>query len=654
MAITYATLTGRITQPGTDVGIRAKVTATPLTTGNMLKFSADNRLTVGPQTAETDNGGILASLPIPLNSDTPGVLWKITAEPIDKVPGVPLRWTLGTFSITASSDLADLVEVATTLTTPAAIESVSTYAAAAQTAATDAEAAATAAQAVGTTNDTVVAGLVPATSGSATSAAIAAATDARVAAAKPAADTTSQIKAFMHKLGMGADTAVITAVGDSTGAMIGSWLNNLVAQKIAPAFPAYTFMQRSYDSTNEKYGDAATILQTGTAGLRRMVSTGASTDKFFTVADSPATSPTGELDVRMKVTFPTSAASVILAGKYDTVTNNRTWFITTDATGKVQLFFSTDGTSATQLTRSTTVALPPAAIGVPVWIRVTFDGDDGAGNNVFKAYYSTNNQSTWNLVGSTVTNVGTLAIFDGTAATQFVGRSGTGNVGGLPTEYYAFQVFTSLATGARPVIDFETGTWNGYGSLGTASSQFIDVVGNTVQPNSTGTTGSMVGAPVCLFLNGCVSGQNIAYANDATRFPKLTPKPSDLFLVNFGHNEVGTVQYRAPYKQLTDAVLAKWPDVGIIATVQNQRLSPTTNITEHAIRGGQIAALAASQRFGLVDAYKALADTGNAASYIRTDGIHPTVATDTLPTGFGPGADVIRDAAWKLFSAASV
>jgi len=118
VAITYATLTGRITQPGTDVGIRAKVTATPLTTGNMLKFSADNRLTVGPQTAETDNGGILASLPIPLNSDTPGVLWKITAEPIDKVPGVPARWTLGTFSITASSDLADLIEIAATIVPP--------------------------------------------------------------------------------------------------------------------------------------------------------------------------------------------------------------------------------------------------------------------------------------------------------------------------------------------------------------------------------------------------------------------------------------------------------------------------------------------------------------------------------------------------------
>jgi len=112
VAITYATITGRITQPGTDVGIRAKVTATPLTTGNMLKFSADNRLTVGPQTAETDNGGILAALKVPLNSDTPGVLWKITAEPIDKVPGVPARWTLGVFDITASSDLADLVEIA--------------------------------------------------------------------------------------------------------------------------------------------------------------------------------------------------------------------------------------------------------------------------------------------------------------------------------------------------------------------------------------------------------------------------------------------------------------------------------------------------------------------------------------------------------------
>lgn len=462
-------------------------------------------------------------------------------------------------------------------------------------------------------------------------------------------DTTSQVRAFVHRLSMAVEPTVFTAVGDSTGWMTRSWLNDFVQYNLAPAFPAVTFEQRTWDATNEKYPDVSTVLQTGTAGARRFVVTGASTDRYFSVADSAATSPGGSLDVRVKVNMPSlTSSAVTLAGKYDTGTNNRSWFVSLDSSNKLNLFFSTDGTSGTQVTRTSTVAVPGAAVATPIWLRVTWLGNDGSGNNVTNFYYSTD-QSSWTQIGTTVTTATASAtIFDSTTATQFPSRGAAGNTTGGAIEYYALQVFTSLTAGARPVIDIETSSWNGYGTNGTTAT-FTDFVGNTVLVNGTGQGGAMTGAPVCVFLNGCASGQAIAYANDSTRFPKLTPKPSDLFLINFSHNEVGTVDYRPAYKTLADAAIAKWPDVGIVAVVQNPRFSPASNITEHAIRGARIASLAAGQRYALVNAYKVLEDTGIASSYVRSDGIHPTIATDSFSTSV-PGSDLIRAAAWGLFS----
>lgn len=451
------------------------------------------------------------------------------------------------------------------------------------------------------------------------------------------AGSTRQIGAFVNKLKKGANSAAITALGDSTGASPTGWLIELVRDRIAPAFPAYTVQTREWSDAHQKYADVSTVLQTGTAGLRRLVSTGASTDKYFTVADSAATSPTGDIDARFRVTIPALGAAFTLGGKYDTGTNNRAWFIQVNANGTISFFFSTDGTSTTQLTRTSTVTIPPAAVGVPAWIRTTFDVDDGAGNNVARFYYSTDNTN-WTQIGSTVTNVGVQSIFDATTATQINSRGGTANSTGGAIEYYAFQLYTSLTANARPVIDLETGQWNGFGTLGSSSAQFVDFVGNTVQVNATGTTGAMAGAPVLTLLNGCVPGQNIAYANDATRQPKLTPLPSDLAVINFSHNEVGSVAYRVPYKQLADALIAKWPDVGIIANAQNPRKAPATNIVEHSIRVDQINALAASQGYALIDAYNTLAADMN---LVLADGIHPTDA----------GYDAIRDVAYKLFNA---
>lgn len=141
MAMTYATITGKITRPGSNVGIRARVTATPMTTANALKFPAEDRVTWGPEVAETDSAGTLVALKIPTNHGMGELYWRIVAEPLDRIPGVS-KWTLGTFTITASADLSDMVAIDTVAVDAQILVNLSDLVADAENARDDAEAAA--------------------------------------------------------------------------------------------------------------------------------------------------------------------------------------------------------------------------------------------------------------------------------------------------------------------------------------------------------------------------------------------------------------------------------------------------------------------------------------------------------------------------------
>ena len=449
-------------------------------------------------------------------------------------------------------------------------------------------------------------------------------TDAATAyAGKGRIASTNEIGAFIGKLKAGIDPAVVTQLGDSTGAAQTSPVPQLFRYDLPGMFPAYTFQKREWIPAEERHELVSSTLATGTAGARRYVATGASTDRFFTIADSAATSPGPDIKVDTKIMLPAANATINIAGKYDTATNNRSWFLTTNGDGSMSFYFSVDGTSSTQYTRTCPV-IPAAAIGVPAWFRFTFDGDNGAGGNTARFFYSLDNKATWTQMGADVVNSGVQTIFDGNARTQFVGRGGAANAVGGAAEYYALQVFTSLDATARPVVDIETSQWNGYGSTLRAANgneaKFNDFAGNVVEIDGTGTTGAMVGAPVVTLLNSTAPGQNIAYGSNATRFPKLTPLKSDLTIINYSHNEVGLVNYSAPYKALVDSVKAKWPETGIIAWIQNVRKAPAANIIEHAIRTGQIRSLAAASRWATVDAF---ALTAQDPSLVSPDGIHP-------------------------------
>ena len=123
MAISYAYITGKITLPDSDIGVSARVVATPLTSNAVLNFEGD-RITFGPAVAETDTDGTIKGLglPVPIVA---GVLWRITVEPLVKYYGIAFeRAIIGTFEITSSQTFDSLVSPLPTVVVESIFEDV--------------------------------------------------------------------------------------------------------------------------------------------------------------------------------------------------------------------------------------------------------------------------------------------------------------------------------------------------------------------------------------------------------------------------------------------------------------------------------------------------------------------------------------------------
>lgn len=132
--------------------------------------------------------------------------------------------------------------------------------------------------------------------------------------------------------------------------------------------------------------------------------------------DSPAVSITGDIDIRIRLAMTdwTPAGVQVLLMKSATNNNSFRTFISTN--GRPRFDYSVDGVNFVILNAT---AAPSVADGAALGIRISVDVNDGAGNHVVKFWTSTDfgpaNPGTWTQLGSTVTNAGTISLFDGTA-----------------------------------------------------------------------------------------------------------------------------------------------------------------------------------------------------------------------------------------------
>ncbi|MCX5197231.1 hypothetical protein OOK31_25590 [Streptomyces sp. NBC_00249] len=204
--------------------------------------------------------------------------------------------------------------------------------------------------------------------------------------------------------------------------------------------------------------DVALYLPTGTAGRAA-------------TPDHASLDVTGDLDLRVEVTPSawggvTTSGAWELAGKYG-LAGQRSWLWDFTDLGKVQFFWSVDGTAlVNDITPS--ISLP---VGSRAALRVTLDVNNGAGGYTVTHYTAASIAGPWTQFSQTVTTSGTTSIFNSTASVEvgdvawvgFADRSRRFHAfemrNGIGGSVVANPVFTAQASGTTSFTDAAGRTW---------------------------------------------------------------------------------------------------------------------------------------------------------------------------------------------------
>lgn len=220
---------------------------------------------------------------------------------------------------------------------------------------------------------------------------------------------------------------------------------------------------------------------------------------YVSAPDSSANSVTGdfELIVKAALTDWTPAAVNTLIAKWNTTGNQRSYALSVNTAGTLNLSWSNDGT--TVLSKNSTVATGVADLATK-WVRATLDVNNGAAGNDVKFYLS-DDGSTWTQLGTTVTTGGTTTVFNSTAVLE-VGSMISGTSQLAAGRIYSASLLSSLggatvamfngANATRNVLTFlsPTGeTWT-LAQSGTPPAVFQ---GTALVTEAAGQTVSVVG-----------------------------------------------------------------------------------------------------------------------------------------------------------------
>lgn len=219
----------------------------------------------------------------------------------------------------------------------------------------------------------------------------------------------------------------------------------------------------------------------GTAGYLAIAADG---DRA-TTPDVAALDITGDIDIRIDLTLDDwlDPDTVILAAKFDTTTNQRSWALFARG-GGLGLQWSPDGVTLAAAASDLLPIIPPSG---RLAARVVLDVNNGAGGWTATWYTADTISGTWVQLGDPfVTTAGTTSIFASTAVLG-VGDAATltTNLGPAAGRIHAFQLrngiagaivanpdFTAQADGTTSFVDSAGRTWS---TGGTASISTRDV-----------------------------------------------------------------------------------------------------------------------------------------------------------------------------------
>lgn len=434
----------------------------------------------------------------------------------------------------------------------------------------------------------------------------------------PEQNMTVPFRGLLETLRRGQRSACVELIGDSTGdgLLVGTTTKvdewpQLFMKRLAQDYPGYSLKEKRWNDANQGY-DPAITWQTGT------INGGAARCAVFAGAGEMTYSGaaiTGDIDIRVKVAPSSWTAAGTLAAKWESVGNQRSWLLLLNAnTGTLGFNWSTDGsTNVGQKNSSVAVNTVTGVVnGQPYWVRATLDVDNGATGNDLKFYTSPDNV-TWTQLGTTVTTASVTSIFGGSAL--YMSAAFTSGI-------------TTPLTGSIYAVDVRAGL--------ASQQSVVPPLMDDWEYASGETTVSFSGAPVLTFLNGSMSGQNVAYFDNSTRRPIMSqPHGQNVVLLNTSHNDgtqarqtwltnyaawVGHVQTLVPYVPIV--VIGQNP-VGLGGTFAITQQGLELRAARGAILQQWAASVAGVYAF---DAWPALlADD-------TVDDLHPK-------TGAGMGAD---------------
>lgn len=208
--------------------------------------------------------------------------------------------------------------------------------------------------------------------------------------------------------------------------------------------------------------------------------------------DTAALSIAGDVDIRLDAALDDwrTADTIMLAGKYTSAGDQRSWAWFLDPDGTVGFRWSPLGTFASNITKFSTVAMPEPANKTRKALRVTLDVDNGASGNDLKFWTADTIAGPWTQLGATVTTAGVTSIFDSTAAVTFgdvIDIAGEGITGrghhfqlrnGIDGTVVASPDFTVREGGVETFLDAQGNQWSvtGFASLVDPAVRFAGEV----------------------------------------------------------------------------------------------------------------------------------------------------------------------------------
>lgn len=403
---------------------------------------------------------------------------------------------------------------------------------------------------------------------------------------------------------------VINVLGDSTGNDAPEWVRRL-PEMFATEVPDVRVEYQVYTSGTPGSFPWPVAVNAGIAGERAVQFDG-TRGRYLRHGD--VATFTGSIDIRAKVNcadYSIGGVNQLIISKWSSAAGNRSFYWGFTPTGAMQFHWSPDGTVDNSFTAP--ASMMNVVDGADIWVRVVANASDGS-----ISFYRSTDGDTWTLSETDSTTPFTGVFAAPTYPYELGSRGSTGSDAGATSVFRGKIYKLQMRDGVDgPIMNPQLITaWNNNASGGGA---------NTLA----------VGSQTILISNASVAGAGLSsYWMEGRIDHAITRTPFPLLIVSSSHNEAAVTGHSlyTLWESVLSAIYTRNPTACVMAIIQNPELAAAAREEEHNRRIGELAIYFAKKGIGTFNVCKSMIDTGDLATLISADGIHPS-------TGEGGGIE---------------